>query len=81
MAKMNIDDFQRGLPTIEELPKIAKSEMYTDSHINFWDDRKTMLEWATGKRGKRAALARNKAGARRKREAKRSSPKGERNDH
>ena len=58
---MNIDDFQRGLPTIEELPKIAKSEMYTDSHINFWDDRKTMLKWATGKRGKRAALARNKA--------------------
>lgn len=51
------DVFNGVPPTIEEAPK-RKREYYggiPDGHIDIFDDRKTMLEWATGKRGKSAA--------------------------
>lgn len=50
-----MEDIYNGVPpTIEEAPKRDKKYGgIPDGHIDFWDDRKTMLEWATGKRGVR----------------------------
>lgn len=37
---------------LEDIGARSKTKYATvdDGHIDFWDDRKTMLEWATGKR-------------------------------
>lgn len=41
--------FSKAIPEIDTGTKRTAHTDY-DGHINIFDDRKTMLEWATGKR-------------------------------
>lgn len=51
-----MEDVFNGVPPTIEATPIRKKVVggIPDGHINLFDDRKTMLAWAMGKRGKNA---------------------------
>lgn len=73
-----MDEFFNGVPpTIEPAPKRDKKYYggIPDGHINLFDDRATMLAWATGKRGVRKDRTEGKERRRQLKEAAKSTNK------